>query len=75
MKQYLDEYLKNKEAGGFTPRPHYFEDGDYISVFFNDERCYAVSLNEFLTVYHSIRTDDLVGCKINGARQLVQQDS
>ncbi len=75
MKQYLDEYLKGKEASGFSPQPHYFEDGDYISVFFNAERCYAVSLNKFLTVYYSFDTDDLVGCKINGVRQLIQQTS
>ncbi len=73
MNQYLDEYLKGKEAKGFSPNPHYFEDGDYISLFFTGERCYAVSVTDRLTVFYSDATNNIVGCKIEKARDLIKE--
>ena len=72
-KQYLDEWLKDKKVEGFSSTPHYFEDGDYISLFFNDERCYAVQVNDFLTVFRSDINDSFVGCKIHNVSNLIKK--
>jgi hypothetical protein len=41
-------------------------EGDYLSVFFCDEPYYADSVDDFLTAYRSLETQDLIGCKIKG---------
>ncbi len=66
MTEYLHEWLKDKKAQGFLSKPHYFEDGDYISLFLTNERCYAIQKDFNLIIYYSVVTNDIVGFKIKG---------
>jgi hypothetical protein len=72
MVTYLDEWLQNRKANGFSAVPHYFRDGDYITLFLTNERCYAKRVDDLLTVYYSDKNGELVGCKVKGVCDLLQ---
>src|SRR5262245_16428523 len=36
----LTEYLVGRRCKAFVPRPHYFQDGDFVSYYFAEERAY-----------------------------------
>jgi hypothetical protein len=73
MAENLTEYLRGRKAKRFVPRPMYFPDGDFVSYFLKDERAYARRVDDLLTVYVSMKTDELVGCKIKGVRRLLKK--
>jgi hypothetical protein len=70
----LTEYLESGTPEGFTPTPHYFPDGDFVSLYVSNERCYADRIDDLLTVYYSDTTGKIVGCKIKGVRQVLPED-
>jgi hypothetical protein len=72
MEQNLETYLNERKCKGFVARPHYFPDGDYVTFYLSDERSYAERVDGLLTVYRSMKTDELVGCKIKGVRRLLE---
>lgn len=71
MAESLTDYLKDKDVIGFESRPVYSRDGDFITLFLQDEDHYAERVDELLTVYHSTRNDALIGCKIKGVQLLL----
>ena len=73
MAQNLTEYLRGRKAKRFVARPLYFQDGDFVSYFLKDERCYARRVDRLLTLYVSMQSDELVGCKIKGVRRLLKK--
>ena len=62
----LIEHLKSTKPKGFTPRPFYSVEGDSLTFYFKDDESYRERVDDFLTVYKSIKTDKLVGCQIKG---------
>ena len=69
----LTEYIQKHPHKGFDGQPHYYEDGDYLTFFAKEDRCYSVRINELLTIYvSSSDRSSLVGCKIKGIVQVVQ---
>jgi hypothetical protein len=72
MEQSLDEYLKTHKCEGFSAVPHYFAEGDYVTFYFRDERCYERRVDDLLTVYLSMATNDLMGCKIKSVKHLLE---
>jgi hypothetical protein len=62
----LTEYLKTNKPSGFTPKPFYSADGDSLTFYFKDEESYGERVDDFLTVYKSMQTGDLVGCQVKG---------
>jgi hypothetical protein len=72
METTLGQYLEGRTAKGFRPVPHYFRDGDFVSFFFSNDRCFAQRVDELLTVYLSETTGQMVGCKIKGVRLLLK---
>lgn len=62
----LIEHLKTTKPKGFTPRPYYSVEGDSLTFYFKDEESYRERVDDFLTVYKSIKSDKLVGCQIKG---------
>ena len=72
MTMDLNEYIEANPPKGFSPVPHYFRDGDYVSRFLTNERCVATRIDETLTLYHSDATGDLVGYKIKGIKWLTK---
>ena len=72
MADDLKEYLKTHKSKGFHPVPHYSALGDFATFYFRDERAYAERVDDLLTVYRSMQTKELVGCKIKGVKHLLQ---
>ncbi len=72
MATSLTEYLKGKKPRAFKARPIYSPDGDFITIYLSDEDSYAERVDELLTVYLSVETNSLVGCKIKGVRRLLK---
>ena len=62
----LIEHLKTTKPKGFAPRPFYSVEGDSLTFYFKDEESYRERVDDFLTVYKSIKSDKLVGCQIKG---------
>ncbi len=74
MVKYLHEWLEDKKFQKFLSKPQYSEDGDFISLFLTDERCYAVQKSPGVTIYYSINTEDIVGFKISGIHDLLKRE-
>lgn len=70
----LREYLSGRKCKSFNPVPHYFQDGDFLTYYFDSSPCYEQRVDDLLTIYLSLANDELVGCKIKGVRRLVNQD-
>jgi hypothetical protein len=71
MATKLTDYLEGKECKAFVQRPHYFRDGDYVTYFATDVLAKEERVDELLTVYRSVSTGELIGCKIKGVRRMV----
>ena len=71
MAQELMEYLEGRSTKQFAPVPHYFPDGDFVTFYTSDERCYAERVDQLLTVYYSVSNKQMIGCKIKGVCKLL----
>lgn len=70
----LGDYLNTREYKGFDPKPRYFRDGDHLTYFIADKRCYSWRINELLTVYTAVDDDcEVVGCKINSISHILEK--
>jgi hypothetical protein len=72
MAQNLTEYLATNKPEGFRPVPHYFPQGDFVTYYFRNDPCYAQRLDDVITVFLAFGSDELVGCKIKGVKQILQ---
>jgi hypothetical protein len=73
MAETLMDYLANHPFQEFRSVPQYFETGDFLSYFIRDEQSYAKRIDEYLTVYHSITSEEIVGFKIKGVRHVIEK--
>src|SRR5262249_49234030 len=71
MAQNLKQYLEEHNCQGFRPVPHYFASGDFVSYYVLNERCYAQRVDDLLTVYLAFGTNELIGCKIEGVKHIL----
>jgi hypothetical protein len=72
MAQNLNEYLAEHHGEGFKPIPHYFASGDFLTYYAREDRCYAQQVDNLLTVYLALGSNELVGCKITGVKHILQ---
>ncbi len=72
MADKLTEYLQEHPCKGFRPVAFYSEMGDFVTYYARGERCYERRIDDLLTVYLSMETKELVGCKIKGVKHLLQ---
>ncbi len=72
MADKLTEYLQEHPCKEFRPVPFYSEMGDFVTYYARGERCYERRIDDLLTVYLSMETKELVGCKIKGVKHLLQ---
>jgi hypothetical protein len=70
-EELLMDYLSDKKAEVFRPHPHYYRDSDSLAFFLKDGDVVARRVDELLTVYVSAETEELVGAKIKGVRQIL----
>jgi hypothetical protein len=69
----LNDYTTGKTPARFQPRPFYSAEGDCLTFYFNEAESYAERVDERLTVFRSLRGNELVGCQIKGVRYLLKQ--
>ena len=72
MGETLMDFLKDNQPQGFESRPIYSAEGDFISLYLRDEDCFAERVDEVLTIYLSVESEALVGCKIKGVHRLLK---
>jgi hypothetical protein len=72
MAETLTEFLKNNRCDGFTPGVHHSADGDCVSYFVKNDRCIAERVDDLVTVYRSVESNELVGCKIKGVQRILR---
>jgi len=72
-EEQLKEYVLSQQAPDtFNVRPYYSKVGDFISFcWVPNERFFTRRVDEFLTTYHSMRTKEVVGCKVKGICYLI----
>lgn len=68
----LAEYLASAKCEGFTPKPMYSVNGDFLTFFFRDDDAYEKRVDDLLTIYLAESSDELVGCKIKGVSEILK---
>ena len=68
----LKEFVRANPCKGFTPRPYYSREGDFLTYYFRDVDHYAHRVDSALTVYLSMEGNKLVGFKIKGVRVITE---
>ncbi len=69
MAEELMKYLETAKPLGFEPRPYYGHEEDCLTFFFDNAESYARRVDGLLTLFLSLKTDELVGCQIKGVRR------
>jgi len=61
------------EKPQFCPKPWYNEAGDCVQFYFDNTESYRERIDSGLTLYRSLRTDEIVGCQIKGVKALLSR--
>src|ERR1700720_4609324 len=71
----LNQFLKeNKtETEAFVPSPLYTPEGDSLMFYMKDEESYRERIDELLTVYRAVETNEIIGCQIKGVRHKLDE--
>ncbi len=62
----------NLPAEKFKPYCYISEASDTLTAYFSDAADYSKRLNDHVTLYLSLDTDDIVGCRIKGIGGLLE---
>jgi hypothetical protein len=62
----------NPPANRFVPYCHLSDESDALTVYFEGDADYSERLNDHVTLYRSLETNELVGCRIKGVRGILQ---
>ena len=62
----------NPPSEMFTPYCHIDETADALTVYFENEPDYSERLTNHVTLYRSLETDSLVGCRIKGISGVIE---
>ena len=68
LRQFLK---KNPPARQFVPYCHLSREADTLTVYFEGDADYSKRLSEHVTLYLSLETDEIVGCRIKGVSGLL----
>ncbi|NLE37229.1 MAG: hypothetical protein GX621_04310 [Pirellulaceae bacterium] len=69
----LISYLNSRPvAPVFSPCAYYGEDEDAVIFYFRNAPDYAKRINKWITLYLSMDTDELVGCRVKGVGRVLQ---
>lgn len=64
MNEELIKSLFENLPEQFTP--YSYQEGNALTVYFKDERDYADQLDQRITLYRSVDTNEIVGIRIDG---------
>jgi hypothetical protein len=69
MAKDLMKYLETKKPRAFKPRPYYGHEEDSLTFYFDKAESYGRRVDELLTLFLSLKTDELVGFQVKGVRK------
>jgi hypothetical protein len=69
MAKDLMKYLEQTKPRGFDPRPYYGPEEDSLTFYFKNTESYGKRVDELLTLFLSVKDDELVGCLVKGVRR------
>lgn len=61
----MTEHVFGKRRKQFLRTPHYYPEGDYLTLYFHEDRCFAKPIDDRLTVFLSMADRKIVGFKID----------
>jgi hypothetical protein len=71
-KHSLKEFLRdNPPAKQFVPYVHLSRESDSLTAYFEGDADYSERLNDHVTVYRSLETNEVIGCRIKGISDLI----
>ena len=62
----------NPPADEFTPYCHFSREADALTFYFNDTPDYSKRLTDHVTLFLSIETDEVVGCRVKGVSGIIE---
>lgn len=69
----LMKFLReNPPANKFTPYCHLNKTSDTLTVYFEGDADYSERLSDHVTLYRSLETKEVVGCRIKGVADLLK---
>jgi len=69
----LMKFLReNPPAKKFTPYCHLSKESDSLTVYFEGDADYSERLSDHVTLYRSLETKEVVGCRIKGIADLLK---
>lgn len=69
----LMKFLKeNPPANQFVPYYYLSEASDSLTVYFEGDADYSERLSDHVTLYRSLETDEVVGCRIKGISGILE---
>lgn len=72
-EQEIRQFLKdNPPASKFVPYCYVSEAADALTVYFEGDPDYSDKLTDHLTVYRSLETKEIVGCRVKGIAGILQ---
>ena len=69
MAANLMKYLEKARPKGFKLRPYYGHEEDCLVFYFDNAESYARRVDQLLTLFFSLKTNELVGCQVKGVRK------
>jgi len=69
VEQFLNAHPVN---GDFKPHCYISEVGDALNVYFDDAQDYSERLTDHVTLFRSVETNDVVGCRIKGISGILE---
>lgn len=72
-EQEIRDFLReNQPAKKFTPYCYISEESDTLTAYFEGDADYSKQLNDHITLYLSLETHEIVGCRIKGISGIIQ---
>ena len=72
-KSKLMEFLRsNAPAKQFVPYSHFSKEADTLTVYFEGDADYSERLSDHVTLYRSIETEEIVGCRIKDVSGIIE---
>jgi hypothetical protein len=69
----LIEVIQHRKPTRFRPSHYYCAEADALTFYFRQDEFYASRVDDLLTVYLAMDTNDLVGCQVKGIRDAIQK--
>jgi hypothetical protein len=69
MAKDLMKFLETAKPKGFEPRPYFGPHEDSLTFYFHNAESYGKRVDDLLTLFLSVKSDELVGCQVKGIRR------